>query len=207
VFMRLALLSLVALTVAGCGAATTAPGSSSESPTLAQPTVSTEVDVPDLTPPPIFLVSAAGKQRAAEGSSCVEYTNPATGQSAGQCADVGGPVRPKAMTVVQPGDNVIVTIPGATLKKESSITIRPLGCADKETKTIELPASGELHWAVDLEPGAYELDVFALFELGDGLSGDTSGTLGLLVGGGPKESDYSGILGLDETLAVCPFQP
>ena len=60
-------------------------------------------------------------------------------------------------------------------------------------------------WRIDLEPGAYELDVFALFELGDGLSGDTSGSLGLLVGGGPKEYDYSGVVALDEILAVRPF--
>jgi hypothetical protein len=205
--MRLVLFSLVALTMAGCGSAASAPGSSGESPTLAQPTVSTEIDEPDLSPSPIFLISKAGKQRAAQGSSCVEYTNVATGESSGQCADVAGPVRPKAITVVQPGDNVVVTIPGATLKKESSITIRPLGCADKETKTIDLPANGELHWPIDLEPGAYELDVFALFELGDGLSGDTSGSLGLLVGGGPKEYDYSGVVTLDEALAVCSFQP
>ena len=204
--MRPVFFSLVALTVAGCGSATSAPGSSGESPTLA-PTVSTEFEEPDLNPPPIFLITKAGKQRAAQGSSCVEYTNLASGESAGQCADVAGPVRPKAMTVVQAEDNVVVTIPGATLKKESSIAIRPLGCADGETKMIDLPAKGGLHWPVDLEPGAYELDVFALFELGDGLSGDTSGSLGLLVGGGPKEYDYSGVVAIDEAVAVCPFQP
>ena len=205
--MRLALSIFVAVLATGCGAATTVPGSSGEEPTLAAPTVSTEADEPDLKPPPIFLVSEAGKQRAAQGSSCVQYTNLATGESAGQCGDVAGPVRPKAMTVVQSGDNVIVTIPTAALEKDSAITIRPLGCVDKETTRLDFPEAGDLHWPVDLEPGAYELDVFALFELGDGLSGDTSGTLGLLVGGGPKEYDYSGVVALDETLAVCPFQP
>ena len=205
--MRLLLLCLSALAVAGCGAATTAPGSSGESPTLPQPPVATETRQPDLTPPPIFLISAAGKQRAAQGSSCVEYTNLATGESSGQCGDVGGPVRPRAVTVVQPGENVIVTIPVATLEKDSAITIRPLGCTDRETEKLDFPQNGELHWPVDLEPGAYELDAFAMFDLSDGLSGDTSGTLGLLVGGGPKEHDYRGIVALDETLAVCRFQP
>jgi hypothetical protein len=205
--VRPVLFCLSALALAGCGAETGMPGSSGESPTPAQPTVSTQVDEPELAPPPIFFVSAAGKQRAAQGSSCIEYTNVATGESSGQCGDVAGPVRPKAMTVVQAGDNVIITIPGAMLKKGSAITIRPLGCADKETEKLDLPDPGELHWQVDLEPGAYQLDVFALFELRDGLSGDTSGTLGLLVGGGPKEYDYSGVVALDETLAVCPFQP
>jgi hypothetical protein len=200
------LFCLLASALAGCGSATTVPGSSGDAPTLPEQPASTEVGHPDLKPPPIFLISEAGKQQAIQGSSCVSYADPDTGQGAGACGDTG-PITPREMTVVQPGDNVIVTIPGATLEKESSITVRPLGCADKETKTIDLPASGELHWPVDLEPGAYELGVFALFELGDGLNGDTSGTLGLLVGGGPKEHDYSGVVALDKTLAVCPFQP
>lgn len=205
--MRLVLFTLAVLALAGCGAATDVPGFSGEPPTLAQPTVSIEAKEPELEPPPIFLVGAGGKQRAAPGSACIEYTNEASGESSGQCRDVAGPVRPKAMTVVQPGDNVIVTIPGASLEKESAITIRPLGCVDEETQKLDLPDPGELDWEVDLEPGAYQLDVFALFDLGDGVSGDTSGTLGLLVGGGPKEFDYSGVVALDETLAVCPFQP
>jgi hypothetical protein len=205
--MGLALSMFVVVVAAGCGAATDVPGSSGESPTLAQPIVSIEADEPDLEPPPIFLIGAGGKQRAAEGSSCVEYTNAATGESTGQCADTAGLVKPSAMTVVQPGENVMVTIPAAALKKDSAVTIRPLGCVDKETNRLDFPEAGDLNWPVDLEPGAYELDVFARFELGDGLSGDTSGTLGLLVGGGPKEYDHSGVVALDETLAVCPFQP
>jgi hypothetical protein len=204
--MRLLLFCLAVPALAGCGAATTVPGSSGEMPTIAQPTVSTEVDAPDLKPPPIFLVSAAGKQQATAGSSCVDYVDPDTGEGAGACGDTG-PVFPKAMTVVQPGDNVGLTVPGATLEDDSEVTIRPLGCKDRETKTLALPESGELHWAIDLEPGAYQLDAFARFEASNGLKGDVSGSLGLLVGGGPKEHDYSGVVTLDKTLAVCPFQP
>jgi hypothetical protein len=198
--MKLVFSCLVAFALAGCGAETTAPGSSGESPTLPQPTVSTETSEPDLTPPPIFLVSEAGKQRATPGSSCV------SGEGVGACGDTG-PMVPEAMTVVQPGDNVVVTIPGATLGKDSSITIQPLGCQDRPVERLDFPESGELHWPVGLEPGAYQLDVFALFDAGNGLHGDMSGSLGLLVGGGPKTHDYTGIVALDKTLAVCPFQP
>jgi hypothetical protein len=35
-------------------------------------------------------------------------------------------------------------------------------------------------WRVELDPGAYELDVFVMFEGGE-KSGDVSGALGLLV--------------------------
>jgi hypothetical protein len=202
----LVLFCLSAFALAGCGAATTAPGSSGESPTQPQPPVATESREPDLTPPPIFLISEAGKQRAAEGSSCVNYVDPDTGQGAGACGDTG-PIVPKAMTVVQPGDSVVVTIPVATLKKDSEIVIRPLGCADRQAKKLDFPENGELHWPVSLDPGAYQLDVFAYFEANNGLKGDVSGSLGLLVGGGPKKYDYSGVVALDETLAVCPFQP
>ena len=204
--MRFLPFTFAALALAGCGAATTAPGSSGEEKTLRQPST-TVVEQSDLAPPAVYLISAGGKQRAAEGSSCISYTDPDTGQGVGRCGDAAGLVRPASMTVVQPGDNVIVTIPGATLKRESTITIHPLGCEDKQTETIDFPQSGELHWAVDLDHGAYQLDVFALFDADNGINGDLSASLGLLVGGGPKQYDYSGVVALDKILAVCPFEP
>ena len=36
-------------------------------------------------------------------------------------------------------------------------------------------------WRVRLRPGAYEVEVFARFETADGRTGDTSGSLGILV--------------------------
>jgi hypothetical protein len=204
--MRMVSSALAVLALAGCGTATTAPGSSGESPTLPQPPVSTETEAPDVKPPPIFLISAAGKQRATEGSSCVTYVDPDTGEGVGACGDTG-PIVPEAMTVVQPGDNVIVTIPGATLKKESAVVVRPLGCTKRETMTLDLPVTGELHWPVDLEPGAYQLDVFALFGMENGLNGDLSGSLGLLVGGNAKENDYRGVVSVDLPYVCPPLQP
>jgi hypothetical protein len=96
---------------------------------------------------------------------------------------------------------VTVLVAGSTLQEERTMTVRPLGCLEKETATIELPADGQLHWQVDLDPGAYQLDVFALFELNDGLSGDLSGTLGLLV----SESDAREIVPVKPADPVCPF--
>jgi hypothetical protein len=204
--MRLVLFAFAVLALAGCGTATTAPGFSGESPTLPQPPVSTGTETPDLKAPPILLISAVGKQRATEGSSCVTYVDPDTGKGAGACGDTG-PIVPEAMTVVQPGDNVIVTIPGAKLKRDSSLVVRPLGCERRETRTLDLPATGELHWPVDLEPGPYQLDVFALFEADSGLSGDVTGSLGLLVGGNAKENDYRGIVSVDLPYVCPPLQP
>lgn len=66
--------------------------------------------------------------------------------------------------------------------------LRPLGCIDEETARIRFePGSGELQWDVDLDPGGYQLDVFARFEASDGRTGDVSGVLGLTVAG-PKET-------------------
>lgn len=205
--MRLVGLVLMVALLAGCGSATTVPGSSGESPTLAEPPVSSEADVPDAKPPPVFLISAAGKQRALQGSFCVDYYNAATGQSVGACADSAGPLSPKKMTVVQPGDNVIVAMPGATLKPDSVLTVRPLGCAEQEIQTIDLPPSGQLHWKVDLGPGAYQLDAFVRFGSDNELKGDVSGTLGMLVGGNAKENDYRGIVAADLPYVCPPFQP
>ncbi len=203
--MRLFAVALVAPLLASCGSGTNAPGSSGESPTLAQPTVSTVKDEPDLKPPPIFLVSAAGKQQAVPGSSCVSYVDRDTGQGTGACGDVGGPQYPDQATVVRSGEHVIVAVPGTTLEKDSAIAIRPLGCTDQLTTKLDLPQSGELHWAVDLEESSfYQLDVFARFETDDGRNGDVSGTLGRLI---VEDSKAPALGPLDPGLAVCPFQP
>lgn len=197
---------LVAVLLVGCGVGaeeTNAPGSSGEAPTTIEPLAT--FDESELKPPPIFLISRVGKQEAVPGSSCVDYLDQASGQGVSQCGDVGAPLVPKEMTVVERGESVIVTIPGVTLKRDSSVSVRPLGCLDRESVKLDLPEAGELHWDVDLDRDAYELDVFALFDAGNGLSGDMSGTLGLLVGGGPKDHDYRGVLALDRSLAVCPF--
>ena len=202
--MRLVLVAVVALLAAGCGAATDVPGSSGESPTLAQPTESTEVEEQDVKPPAIFLVSAAGKQKAVQGSSCVQYVDPDTGEGTGVCADSAVP-HPRSVTSVAPGDRVTLIVDGASVKKDSTVTIRPLGCGDQNIDELAFePGPGELAWTVDLDHGAYQLDVFAVFETDDGRSGDVSGTLGLTVAG-PKESDALGVRAIEPDMEVCPF--
>lgn len=52
--------------------------------------------------------------------------------------------------------------------------------------------------------GAYQLDVFALFDTEDGRSGDVSGTLGLTVAG-PKKWDALGVGAVERDMKVCPF--
>jgi hypothetical protein len=202
--MRLVLIAVVALLAAGCGAATDVRGSSGRSPTLAQPTESTEVEEPDVKPPAIFLVSAAGKQKAVQGSSCVQYVNPDTGEGTGVCADSAVP-HPPSVTSVAAGDRVTFIIDGASVKKDSTVTIRPLGCGDPEVDELAFePGPGGLEWTVDLDHGAYQLDVFAVFETDDGRSGDVSGTLGLTVAG-PKKWDALGIRAVEPDMKVCPF--
>jgi hypothetical protein len=60
---------------------------------------------------------------------------------------------------------------------------RPLGCDDRTIETVALAPGPQTPWTVDLEPGAYELDVFGYFESDAGATGDVSGTLGLTVAG------------------------
>jgi hypothetical protein len=59
----------------------------------------------------------------------------------------------------------------------------------------------ETHWQVNLDPGAYEVDVFARFASNDGRKGDVSGSLGLLVD--PERTPE--IIPMDASLALCPF--
>jgi hypothetical protein len=200
--MKLIPLLLVALLLAACGAAreeTNVPGSSGEDPTISLvPPKSLETDNPELKPPQIVLLSETGRQPVVQGSYCM------TGEGQGVCADAAGPLVPKAVTVVAPGDSVKVEVAGATLRDGSQITVRPLGCFDREVKALDLPASGELEWPVDLDPGTYQLDVFAVFKTDDRLTGDSSGTLGLVVGGA-KSGDALGVIRMKRSMMVCAF--
>ena len=162
-------------------------------------------DDSNLKPPPILLVSETGTQTAVRGSYCVDYVDEQTGRGSGICSDSAAPTYPKAITAVSAGDPVAFVVHKAAFKPESVVTIRPLGCTDQETRQVRLkPRTGLHSWTVDLEPGAYQLDVFARFEAADGRSGDVSGSLGLTVAGG-KENDALGVMGLKPSLAVCPF--
>jgi hypothetical protein len=213
--MRLLVFVLAGLTLAGCGAATTAPGSSGESPTLPQPTVSTETNAPDLRPPPIFLVSAQGKQRAVGGSFCIDYVDSQSGQGQGACGD-SAPVHPKAVTAVARGDEVTFVFSEAKVVRPSgchsddeqgcigSVEVTPLGCEDPQLESVPLALGPETRWTVDLEPGAYELHVFGYFESDVGATGDVSGTLGLTVAG-PKKWDALGVGAVEPDMEVCPF--
>jgi len=123
--MRLVGSLLVALFLAGCGAATqqtNVPASSGEGETVKPPKGYVASDV---KPPQIVLLSETGRQTAVQGSYCV------TGDEQGICVDMASPLVPKAVTVVQPGDQVTIAMPEATLKKDSVATVRPLGCADR----------------------------------------------------------------------------
>ena len=143
-----------------------------------------------LVPPPIFLVTEAGRQRAAPGKSCVLTVGQGRGEGAAECHIPRRPVRPKEVSVVRRGDAVLVVVPGAAIVRRQGCvgrhecggwaTVRPLGCPRREVAFFELEG-GETRWRADVPPGAYELDVSIDFETAAGLTGDTSGVLGLLV--------------------------
>jgi hypothetical protein len=199
---RFSLLVLV-LVIAGCGAETEGAGvpasSGAESQALPVETApqSPTQEEPELEPPTILLISPAGKQPAAHGSYCMTG-----GLSSGVCADMAGPIHPEEMSVLHPGDRAIVALAGAFEMDEGSAVVRPLGCQDKETLSFDLtPGMSETHWRVQLEPGAYQLDVFTRFHSNDGRNGDVSGSLGLLIeSAGPPRT-----VPVDLDLAVCPF--
>jgi hypothetical protein len=182
----------------------------------ATPTVVTETGKSRTAPPEIVLRSSGGQQEAVAGSFCSSYTEPATGEGEGVCGD-SGPVHPDAVTVAQRGDEVTLVFRGAEIVRPDGchgdddqgcigfIHVRPLGCENREVDRVPLALGPETAWRIDLASGAYELDVFGYFESSDGATGDVSGSLGLLVGGGPKENDYLGVTGIKRAMQVCPF--
>jgi hypothetical protein len=196
---------LVVLVLAGCGTAVEgAPGVSGQETVLATETTDAKSPAePNTKPPPIVLVNAAGKQIARPGSSCVNYTDPVTGEGVGGCGDVGvDALRPGSLTVVHPGDTVLLLLAGAFAQGDGGVTVRPLGCRNRETASFGLrQGMSETHWEAPSEPGAYELDVFTNFGSNDGRRGDVSGTLGILV---DADRDYA-LLHHPDRFAVCPF--
>jgi photosystem II stability/assembly factor-like uncharacterized protein len=131
-------------------------------------------------PPPIFLVSEAGFQRAAQGSFCLTITND-DGTGIGLCADTVDP-EPRRLSIVRPGERVTIRLRGATFAA-GRVSVHPRGCEDRVRWRFRLTGP-TTRWTVpriSRPEKRFELDVSAVFRTADGRSGDTWGTLGLLV--------------------------
>jgi hypothetical protein len=168
---RLTLLSLLVGLVA-CGGED--PTSSPE--TLAPPKAPVVTGtVAEAGPPKIVLTSHAGIQMATLGSYC----GPSNG--AMMCADTPEP-HPTEVSVVRPGEAVSIRLVGHRVLSGSQISVKPYGCAQDVLETFRLdPGNEATTWEVSLEPGEFELHVFARFAYGEALRGDVSGALGLRV--------------------------
>jgi hypothetical protein len=204
--VRYIALFVLTLVLAACGSSVEQTGAPSSSGQESVPADTSELAQPEanLKPPPILLLSEVGKQKAVYGSYCVDFVDEATGQGQGVCSDAAGSPIPARITSIAAGDGVTFVLEDA-VARAGKVTIRPLGCDDQRTAELEFePGTGRLEWDVDLDPGAYQLDVFAPFEAKDGRTGDVSGTLGLTVAGA-KKWDALGVSGVRRSMQVCPF--
>jgi hypothetical protein len=215
--MRFATALLLVLALVGCGAETEATGPPASSgdaePAVTVQPSATEADPSELQAPRIVLQSPYGDQMAVQGSYCVQYVDDATGEGQGACNDSAA-VSPRKVTAVAAGDEVRFVFAGAEIASPSgchgddtqdcigSVRVKPLGCDERKVDRVPLALGPETRWMVDLQPGAYRLDVFGYFESDEGATGDVSGTLGLTVAG-PKRWDALGVLAVDPAL-VCP---
>ena len=169
--MRALVFTVCLVLATGCGARETTSGVSTaaadEPPTTS---IGDEAD-DDQRPPPFVLVSVAGRQVGVQSTYCV------TGPTVGTCADYVQIGPPQKLSVVRPGETLQLVLQDA-LTAEGDVSVVRLGC-DRQLSSLEL-AGPTTDWTVDLEPGSYELEVFAVFETAS-TSGDTSASLGLLV--------------------------
>lgn len=171
---KLLLLALVLAATAACGAEERIEGGAPASTVAAEEPQSTSTiaeEQDEQRPPPFSLVSEAGRQIAVQSTYCI------TGPSVGTCADYVENGPPKRLSVVRPGETVQLVFAGAK-SASGDVSVVRLGCR-KQLSSVKLDGP-TTSWAVDLEPGSYELEVFAVFETAS-TSGDTSASLGLLV--------------------------
>jgi hypothetical protein len=181
-----ALATLVALLLAvGCGQTTAGPGGGPEPVDSSEGAPQQPESPPG--PPDVVLASAGGRQVGVVGSYCVHKP----GANVGACADGTRPAAKRA-NVVRPGETVTIELDGARAVRArdchsrdfsciGEAQVSPTGCGERTIARIHLERGSQTEWRVDLEPGAYELQLFVYFEADDGLQGDVSVALGLVV--------------------------
>jgi hypothetical protein len=200
--MRLVVLALgIALLAVGCGSSGGAGSGDAAAPATSESKSSGGGVVPEggqvgtepdpasdgTKPPPIVLVSDAGRQVGVTGSFCVD--DPVKG--VGTCADGLAPAAER-LTVVRPGDRVVFRVEGARAVRDRDCHARDLscigevhvtrpGCPETPLARVFLERGHGTAWQVALEPGDYELQVFVYFGGDDGRSGDVSAAFGLRV--------------------------
>lgn len=141
-----------------------------------------------IAPPPILMSSKAGTQRAVQESFCVSYVN-ADGALVHLCADTADAL-PRRLSVVRPGERVQIRLRGAHVLRralgcgpsgrcEAMVAVSRLGCR-KIVARFDLKPN-RTTWRARLAPGAYELEVFVGRFATASATGDTSGSLGLVV--------------------------
>ncbi|HWC33142.1 MAG TPA: hypothetical protein VG709_08450, partial [Actinomycetota bacterium] len=176
----------LAAAAAGCG-----PGGDEAEPRAARTDASDAIEEAKkrLVPPPIFLASRAGRQRAVPGKSCVLTVGQGRGEGAASCYYPPERVRPRVLNVVGPGERVGLVIPKTEIVERVGCvgrhecggwtTVRPLGCR-REVAVFRI-GGARTTWEANLSSGAYELDVSIDFRTEDDLTGDAEGVVGLLV--------------------------
>jgi hypothetical protein len=173
--MRIVFALALAAVVAGCGATHAA-----QQRTFTRYVTETVGDAGDplakrAVPPLLRLHARAGVQRAVQGSSCVNYTDPKSGEGTGVCSDTPFPT-PRRLSVVRPGEHVRFELAG---NRGFAIDVRSLGCVKHALTTFRVGRDGR--WTVALRPGLYALVVHVRnFRIG-ARDGDTSGGVGLWV--------------------------
>ena len=169
--MRAVVITMCLVLATGCGARETSRGVSTAAADEPPPTSIDDDADDEQQPPPFVLASVGGRQVGVQSTYCI------TGPSVGTCADYVEIGPPRKLSVVQPGETVQLVLEGV-LTAEGDVFVVRLGC-DRKLSALEV-AGPMTEWAVDLEPGSYELEAFAVFETAS-TNGDTSASLGLLV--------------------------
>ena len=130
-------------------------------------------------PPPVTLISAAGEQRAVPETYCLSIPpRPGETTAASICAE-SVDRKPRRLSVVRPRETISVVLRGA---RAATGYGRLIGLGRRKTIARFRISSPTTRWRVSLPTGAFELEVYIDgFATADGRTGDTSGSLGLLV--------------------------
>jgi hypothetical protein len=133
-------------------------------------------------PPVVSLRSKSPRQRGVWGSFCVTMPPNKDGVSVGLCADAPDDPEPRWLSVVRPGERIVIWL-RKTTSASGSVFVYARGCEDRPARRTFKITGRRTAWVVPrgFSSKSFELSLSFEFKTTDGRYGETDAALGILV--------------------------